>query len=622
MGILSKLAPALVGFALAAATASIAAEEPTVKAGRLLAEAKQATGGAAWDKLKSLSEHGTIAGTGLEGPYESVVDLRHVLDVQRYVLGPTTGAQGWDGKAAWSADSSGQVRVEQSKAAIAGAIQQAYRSAYAFFWPARWPATRTYVGDRNADGVTYDAVEVTPKGAEPFEVWIDRRTHRIAREVQIGGEQPHTQILSDYRPVGGVLLPFVNRDTMGQAQFDMVATTGGFEPGGTLPAARFAPPPPPKEPDPFPAGQDRVSFPITLVNNHIHIDAAINGQPPQSFIFDTGAPAVLATRYAAALGIKAQGALPGGGFGENAAAMGFAKVRSVSIGGFALQDQVFATFDTASLAQGEGADFAGLLGYEIPKRAVTVIDYAKGVMTLVRPSAFTPPAGAVAVPFTFNEHIPMIEASVDGVAGEFELDTGARSGLTLMGPFAAANHLTERYHATRLVTGGYGVGGPSKELLARAGELKIGSIVLKEPVALIATGERGTGAATEIAGNIGGELLRRFTLTLDYGHQLVYLQRNGAFDAPEIFDRSGLWLMRLPDGSTEIADVTQGGPGEAAGLKTGDRIVAIDGGRSADVTLSDLRDRMKAPPGTTLTLSVVRDGDAPHDAVLTLADLI
>jgi hypothetical protein len=616
------MAPALAGFALAAATASLAAEDPVSKADRLLAEAKQATGGAAWDKLKSLGERGTLAGTGLEGTYLAMTDLRHVLNAQSYVLGPSAGGQGWDGKAAWSTDSSGQVRVEQSKTAIAGGIQQAYRAAYAFFWPARWPAARSYVGSRTADGITYDAVKVTPKGAEPFEVWLDRQTHRIAREVQIGGEQPHTQIMSDYRPVGGLLLPFVNRDTMGQAQFDVVATTAAFEPGATLPAERFAPPPPPKEPDPFPAGQDRVSFPFTLVNNHIHVEATINGQPPQSFIFDTGAPAVLASSYAAALGIKAEGALPGGGFGENAAAMGFAKVRSVSVGGFALRDQVFATLDTAPLIKGEGADFAGLLGYEIPKRAVTVIDYAKGVMTLIRPSAFEPPAGAVAVPFTFNEHIPMIEASVDGVAGEFEIDTGARSALTLMGPFATANHLVERYHATRSVVGGYGVGGISRELLARAGELKIGSIVLKRPVALIAGGERGAGAAAETAGNIGGELLRRFTLTLDYGHQRIYLQPNETFDAAEIFDRSGLWLMRLPDGSTEIADVIAGGPGEAAGLKTGDRIVAIDGAQSTEVSLSDLRDRLKAMPGTKLTLSIVHDGGTPHDVALTLADLI
>ncbi|HEV2672955.1 MAG TPA: aspartyl protease family protein [Aliidongia sp.] len=622
MRLLNKMAPALAGFALAAATASMAADDPAIRADHLLAEAKAATGGAGWDRLKSLTERGSLAANGLEGTYENLIDLRHVLSIQKFVLGPATGSQGWDGKAAWSTDPSGQVRIEEGGEALASAIEQSYRSAYAFFWPARWPATRLYVGERHTDGVTYDAVKVTPKGSEPFELWFERTSHRIAREVEITGAQPHTQILSDYREVGGVRLPFQNRDTMGEAKFDTISTAAVLQAGGTLAAKRFAPPPPPKETDPFPVGRDQLTIPFKLANNHIYVQAAINGQAPQQFMFDTGASALLDTAHAMSLGVKAEGALPGGGFGQATSAMGLAKVRSVDLGGFKLSDQVFLTTDFSMAAKVEGLDAAGLLGYEIPKRTVMTIDYAKGEMTLTRPSAFKPPAGAVAVPFKFDEHIPMIEASIDGVSGEFEIDTGARSALTVMGPFAEANHLTERYHATRLATAGYGLGGPARELLARADEFKIGSIILKQPVTLIAGGTRGVGAAARTAGNIGGDLLRRFTLTLDYGHQVLYLQPNAAFDTADLFDRSGLWLMREPDGNVSIADVTAGSGGETAGFKAGDRIVAVDGTPSSDIPLSDLREKFKGAPGTTLTLRVMQDGGASHDVPLTLGDLI
>jgi membrane-associated protease RseP (regulator of RpoE activity) len=332
---------------------------------------------------------------------------------------------------------------------------------------------------------------------------------------------------------------------------------------------------------------------------------------------------MLDTSHALALGIKPEGALPGAGFGEGTSSVGLAKVRAIDLGGFKLSDQLFIAMDDAIFIKVEGVDGAGLLGYEIPKRAVMEIDYAKGMITLIRPSAFKPPAGAVAVPFKFDEHIPMVEATVDGIPGEFEIDTGARSALTVMGPFAEANNLAQRYHATRSATAGYGVGGPARELLARAGELKIGSITIKDPVTLIAGGKRGAGAAARTAGNIGGDLLRRFTLTLDYGHQLLYLQPNPAFATADLFDRSGLWLMREPDGTDSIADVTAGSGGETAGLKPGDRIVAVDGTKTADIPLSDLRDRLKGDPGTRLTLSVLHEGAAaPQDVVLTLSDLI
>jgi hypothetical protein len=42
----------------------------------------------------------------------------------------------------------------------------------------------------------------------------------------------------------------------------------------------------------------------------------------------------------------------------------------------------------------------------------------------------------------------------------------------------------------------------------------------------------------------------------------------------------------------------------------------------SDIALTDLRDKLKAAPGTRLTLSVVRDGAAPEDKVLVLSDLI
>jgi len=621
MKILTKMVPALAGFAFAATTASMAADNPAAKADQLLSAAKQATGGAAWDKLKTLDDQGKLTASGLDGTYGTLVDMRHVLTVQKYVLGPATGSQGWDGKIAWSTDATGQVRVEQGQEAIAAGIEQAYRSSYAFFWPARWPATRAYVGERQADGVTYDAVKITAKGAEPFELWFDRTSHRIAREVDLTGAQPHTQVMSDYRSVEGVMLPFLNRDTMGIEKFDMVAATTAMTPGGALPVKAFGPPAPPKEADPFPAGQNQVSIPFTLANNHIYLDATINGQK-QLFLFDTGAAALLDAGHATSLGIKSEGALPGGGFGEGTASMGLAKVKTIDVGGFKLTDQVFTTMEDLIFSKVEGVDAAGILGYEIPKRSVMVIDYAKGVMTLIKPSAFKPPADAVAVPFKFDEHIPMVEASVDGVSGEFEIDTGARSALTVMGPFAEANHLVERYHATRSATAGYGVGGPAKELLARAGELKIGSITLTQPVTLIAGGKTGAGAAARTAGNIGGDLLRRFTLTLDYGHQMLYLQPNGAFDTPDLFDRSGLWLMREPAGDVSIADVTAGSGGEAAGLKSGDHILAVDGTTTANIPLTELRDKLKGAPGTKVTLSVVHDGAAPQDVTVTLTDLI
>jgi hypothetical protein len=364
-----------------------------------------------------------------------------------------------------------------------------------------------------------------------------------------------------------------------------------------------------------------VSFPFQLRNNHIYVRASINGAAPLEFLFDTGATDILDAGAAKKLGIAVEGALPGGGFGDKISTAGFAKVRSVSLGGLTLPDQVFGTFDLSSLMSVEGVDAAGLLGYEFVKRAVLTIDYGNRTMTFTKQEAFHPPAGLSAIPFTFAQHVPMVSASIDGYPGEFEIDTGARGGLTLMAPFVAAHDLIAKYHAGRNATVGFGVGGPSKALLARGGKLDLGGAAIDSPVVEIVSDKGGAAESARTAGNIGGDLLRRYTLTLDYAHQKLWLAPNALAAQAEIFDRSGLWISRAADGAITLGDVTPQSPAAAAGLAPGDELQSVNGKAARDIPLYDLREEFKGPVGTSFTLHV-RGKQGERTVVLKLADQV
>ncbi len=585
----------------------------------LLAEAKAATGGQAWDRITSWHEQGVLQTNGLDGTYEAWADLPGARRAIAITLGALSEKEGWTGKQAWSTDSSGQVRIEEAGDAVSNARQEVYEASLAYWYPTRMPAERSYAGEKQEEGVLYDAIKVTPQDAEPLELWFDRRTHRIARAVQLTGDHPHSDIYSDFRKVGSVTVPFRTRQTTGDRRFDVVsvASTIEFSPA---PEGRFDPPPPPKDDAVFPAGTDRVTLPFELVNNHIYLPASLDGGAPIDAVFDTGAINILDKGEAASLGLKSEGTLPGGGFGPAQSEIGITKTRSLEIGGLKLDNQVFFTIDLAKSETVEGRKMNMLVGYELAKRAVTVIDYAGRKITFLQPAAFHPPAGAVAVPFKFNEHTPMIQAVVDGIAGEFEVDTGARSSLTLMRPFSEAHGLAEKYHATRNVVAGYGVGGPTRGLLFRPETLTIGSLTLKQPVGNLQIDKTGAAADPRSAGNIGGGVLRRFTLTLDYGHQTLYLEPNADFAAPDVFDRAGLWFSRAADGFV-IDDVIAGSAAAKAGLAIGDHITAIDGNPAGRLTNAALRDRFKAAPGSVVKLAVT-GAAGPHEVTLTLADLI
>jgi membrane-associated protease RseP (regulator of RpoE activity) len=433
---------------------------------------------------------------------------------------------------------------------------------------------------------------------------------------------PHTFILSDFDSFDGLQLPRKTIDRVGgDSKFDTVTEVSSIALGPGQKLARYEPPPPPPNSAEWPAGKDSVTVPFRLLNNHIYVMASINGQAPVPFVFDTGATAVLDAGAAKRLGIQVEGALPGGGFGDQIASFGLAKVKSVSLGGLTIPDQVFSTQGSAGWIAVEGAESAGLLGYEFVKRAVLTIDYARRTLTFTKQEAFHPPSDVSPIRFKFDAHIPMVTGSIDGHQGEFQIDTGSRGPLTVMHPFAISNGLLDKYHATRQVTVGYGVGGPSKAFLARADALTLGSTVISDPVMQFVTDESGVGASTQVAGNIGGDLLKRYRVTLDYANQLLWLQPNELAQQREVFDRSGMWIARAKDGGIEVVDVANDSAAAQAGISVGDEIVTVNGKSTKDLALYELREQFKGAVGTAFKLQMTgKQGE--RGLTLTLADQV
>jgi C-terminal processing protease CtpA/Prc len=103
---------------------------------------------------------------------------------------------------------------------------------------------------------------------------------------------------------------------------------------------------------------------------------------------------------------------------------------------------------------------------------------------------------------------------------------------------------------------------------------------------------------------------------------MLYLQPNRHFAEPDVFDRSGLWIMRASDGSAfEIADVIPDSPASKVGLKVGERILKVDRTDAAAFTVATLRERFEKEPGTKIDLEV-QDDESVHEVVLVLEELL
>jgi hypothetical protein len=339
-------------------------------------------------------------------------------------------------------------------------------------------------------------------------------------------------------------------------------------------------------------------------------------------VFDTGATNVIGKEWEPSLGVTDQGKLPGGGVGDAKADVGLTSVDRISVGGLVLNKQSFVTIGQDKWERVEGKQSAGLIGYEVAKRVVTVIDYARHRITFIKPEAFKPQKGLDAIHITFNDHTPQIEGALDGIPGKFDIDTGSRATVDIPGPFAQAHNLLASYQASPPVITGWGVGGPARSRVTYAHKLTLGSVTIHNPLIELSEQKKGAFASPYFAGNVGGGVLRRFTVTLDYPHAAMYLQPNENFLDPDVFDRSGMWLIQSENKhDADVADVMPNGAAAKAGVTSADRIVAVDGQTVATLSLPELRTRFKQKPGTTVKL-MVAGPQGTREVNLTLQDVM
>ncbi len=604
---------------LVVATTALAQQPDPVQ---ILAEVKAASGGAAWDALRSQHSRVNIKAGDLTGSAERWASLTTGRSLLRYELGPLTGMQGFDGVNAWSQDASGQTRIEGDNIREIAA-NAAYRDRLAFWFPERQAARIEYARRDRADGLDYDVVRIVPESGRAYEVWVDMLTHRIGRLVESEGEQTRTDTFGDFRTVQGVSVPFRARTTRGDARYDEEYTIEAIEYNVPLDDVDFDPPPSPPDDFAFPAGKDVVEVPFQIRNGHVFIDVKLNGKGPFHMLFDTGGANVVLPSALSALALKPKGARTGGGAGEPQQDVDVVAIERLDFGGLVLERQPFVAIDLGALMRRvEGVDdVAGIVGYEVLRRLPARIDYERSRLVLYRPRAFRPPANAVRVPFAFNHRVPQVRARVDGIEGAFDVDTGSRASLTLAAPFVERNDLVRKYGAARDVISGAGVGGHSHALLARASKLTLGNIDVDAPVTYLSLAKSGPLADPALAGNIGYGVLRRFAVTFDYGRRQLYFEKNAAFAQPDVHDRAGVWLERGERGF-DVVEVVPGGPAEAGGLAAGDVIVAVDGKPAKSLSLSDIRAQLRGAPGTKVRMKPERKGKGANEVLVVLRDLI
>jgi predicted aspartyl protease len=366
-----------------------------------------------------------------------------------------------------------------------------------------------------------------------------------------------------------------------------------------------------------PCAAQPVVVPIELTNNHVFVRMTSKGRD-LSLLLDTGAGiTLLDLPVAEALGFRLGGQ-------ANIAGAGPATVRATLL----LDASITLPEDTTvkvsprialpmeGLNAFEGREVNGIMGADFIGRSVVQLDYAGKRLLLHDASTFSYSGRGVRVPMYLKEGHPHISAQVllaDGaqLKADCVIDIGASGALTLTKPFADKHRLAERVGPTISRKTGRGVGGSARATIGRVAALRIGEVELARPVTALYGDSAGVlSTDRNFECNIGADVLRRFTVFLDYRHKQIILEPNEAVSEPFEADMGGAaFRIDTASGGFRVTDLMPNGPGERAGLVEGDLIVAVDGRAALEFGADPLRQRLRRPGGEVEFTVRRADGD-------------
>ena len=369
---------------------------------------------------------------------------------------------------------------------------------------------------------------------------------------------------------------------------------------------------------------------IQLHRNLVVVSALLNGYGPFNFLLDTGVGTSILTSPALADSLKLRHGenfrVVGAGGKANSGLLAYQtdSVRVELSGVVApLMTWLVLSEDVLDLSGYVGVPIHGILGSEVFRSFVVTLRPDINQMLLQHPASYRAPRGKQwsSVPLVLQNNKAYITAQVQLTDSltlplKLVLDTGASHALSVeldSDPRLVAP-------AQRLPTDlGRGLTGIVSGYLGRVVTMQLGRYRLNS---VLTSFPNNADVHRRIDvprnGNVGYELLKRFSLVVDYPHQRLLLRPNVRFRDPFEHDMCGIELLATgPDYRRYlILNVMPNSPAAVAGLEAQEELISINFLPVGVFTLTQLDRMLHSEDGRTLLMVLRRpDGSLRTAAV-------
>ena len=239
-------------------------------------------------------------------------------------------------------------------------------------------------------------------------------------------------------------------------------------------------------------------------------------------------------------------------------------------------------YDILTTVYGEKID--GIIGYSFLSKYIVKINYDSLQIDVYEPGSIRyPPGGYLLHPlFTALPIQSLRVRDARTVNGNFYFDTGAGLSFLMSKDFVTDSSFIVKKRKLVPVEA-QGLGGKKRMMITIIKEVRIGPYTFHRVPAHILDDDYNVTSYPYLCGLIGNDILRKFNVILNYPKREIHLLPNRFFAEPFDYSYTGLILYYI-DSKIVIDDVIKGSPGEKAGFKKEDVILAVNTNFSNDIT--------------------------------------
>lgn len=232
-------------------------------------------------------------------------------------------------------------------------------------------------------------------------------------------------------------------------------------------------------------------------------------------------------------------------------------------------------YDILTTVYGEKID--GIIGYSLFSRYIVKINYDSTRIEFWTPGSMKYPRGGYLMKPNLTSSLPVIDGRIRDahrIDTRFLFDLGAGLNIMLSTDFIRDSSLLKRKRKLYNKQA-EGLGGKIDLYVTVVREVKLGPYKFRNVPAEIFEDEYNITSYPYLGGIVGNDLLRRFNVIINYPQREFYLLPNSHFNDAFDYSYSGVTLYYI-DGVIMVGNVSEGSPAEAAGVKEGDIVVAIN----------------------------------------------